>query len=62
MSGDLWVNIRTKRLARLDGHLEENVDFGFGILGRLRKGVLVSASSAPRPAPPTGRPSVLKSI
>lgn len=38
MSGDLWVNIRTKRLARLDGHLEENVDFGFGILGRLRKG------------------------
>jgi hypothetical protein len=38
MSGDLWVNIRTKRLARLDGHLDENVDFGYGILGRLYKG------------------------
>jgi hypothetical protein len=25
-------------MARLDGHLEENVDFGFGILGRLYKG------------------------
>jgi hypothetical protein len=38
MNGELWVNSRSKRLARLDGHLEENVDFGFGILGRLRKG------------------------
>ena len=37
MSGDLWVDARSKRLARLDGHLEENVDFGFGILGRLYK-------------------------
>jgi hypothetical protein len=38
MSGELWVDARSKRLARLDGHLEENVDFGFGILGRLYKG------------------------
>jgi len=38
MSGELWVSIRYKRLARLDGHLEENVDFGYGILGRLYKG------------------------
>ncbi|MGD0096877.1 MAG: hypothetical protein ABSB60_10300 [Terracidiphilus sp.] len=38
MSGDLWVNKRYKRLARLDGHLEENVDFGYGILGRLYQG------------------------
>jgi hypothetical protein len=38
MSGDLWIDARSKRLARLDGHLEENVDFGFGILGRLYKG------------------------
>jgi hypothetical protein len=38
MSGELWVSQRYKRLARLDGHLDENVDFGFGILGRLRKG------------------------
>lgn len=38
MSGDLWIDARYKHLARLDGHLEENVDFGYGILGRLYKG------------------------
>jgi len=38
MTGDLWIDARYKRLARLDGHLEENVDFGYGILGRLYKG------------------------
>jgi hypothetical protein len=38
MSGDLWVDARMKRLARLDGAVGENVDFGFGILGRLYKG------------------------
>jgi hypothetical protein len=38
MSGELWVDARSKRLARLDGHLEENLDFGYGILGRIYKG------------------------
>jgi len=38
MSGTLWVNTRYKRLARLDGRVDENVDFGYGILGRLYKG------------------------
>jgi hypothetical protein len=38
MSGDLWIDARMKRLARLEGHLAENVDFGFGLLGRLDKG------------------------
>ena len=38
MSGDLWVDARMKRLARLDGRLEENLDFGYGILGRIYKG------------------------
>jgi len=38
MSGELWVSEGTKRLARLDGHLDENVDFGYGILGRLYEG------------------------
>jgi hypothetical protein len=37
MSGTLWVNARYKRLARLDGHVVDNVDFGYGILGRLYK-------------------------
>lgn len=38
MNGELWVSQRYKRLVRLDGQLMENVDFGFGILGRLYKG------------------------
>jgi hypothetical protein len=38
MTGELWIDPRNKRLARLDGKLEENVDFGYGILGRLYKG------------------------
>ncbi|HWT64639.1 MAG TPA: hypothetical protein VN151_00890 [Terracidiphilus sp.] len=38
MRGELWVDARLKRLARLSGTLEENVDFGYGILGRLYKG------------------------
>jgi hypothetical protein len=38
MSGTLWVDARYKRLARLDGHVQDNLDFGYGILGRLYKG------------------------
>lgn len=38
MSGEMWVSATYKRLVRLDGHLVENVDFGYGILGRLYKG------------------------
>ncbi len=38
MTGDLWIDARMKRLSRLEGRLDENVDFGFGLLGRLDKG------------------------
>ena len=38
MSGELWIDSRAKHLVRLDGQLQQNVDFGFGILGRLYKG------------------------
>jgi len=37
MAGDLWISAQGKRLVRLDGKLQENVDFGYGILGRLYK-------------------------
>jgi hypothetical protein len=37
MAGDLWISVQNKRLVRLDGRLQENVDFGYGILGRLYK-------------------------
>jgi hypothetical protein len=38
MSGTLWVDARMKRMVRLDAHVQENLDFGFGFLGRLNKG------------------------
>jgi len=38
MGGTLWVDARMKRLARLDAHVQDNLDFGYGILGRLYKG------------------------
>src|SRR5208337_1617532 len=38
MSGTLWVDARYKHLSRLEGHVQENLDFGYGILGRLYKG------------------------
>lgn len=38
MAGDLWISVDNKRLVRLDGTLQDNVDFGYGILGRLYKG------------------------
>ncbi len=38
MQGKVYVNARWKRLARLDGRLMDNIDFGYGLLGRLNKG------------------------
>ena len=37
MAGELWISVQNKRMVRLDGRLQENVDFGYGILGRLYK-------------------------
>jgi len=38
LSGDLWIDERMKRMQRLEGHLNDNVDFGLGLLGRVNKG------------------------
>ena len=38
LSGELWIDLRTKRMRLLEGRLDENVDFGFGLLGRVDKG------------------------
>ena len=38
MAGQVWIDKRMKRLVRIDGTLQENVDFGFGLLGRLMHG------------------------
>ena len=38
MGGEIWVDARMKRLVRLDAHVQDNLDFGYGFLGRLYKG------------------------
>jgi len=38
MTGEIWIDIAQERVARLEGHLQEDVDFAWGILGRLNKG------------------------
>ena len=38
MAGELWVDVAQKRMVRFDAHLTEDVDFGWGIFGRLFKG------------------------
>jgi hypothetical protein len=37
MNGEIWIDESEERVARLEGHLEHDVDFGWGILGRLYK-------------------------
>jgi hypothetical protein len=38
MAGEIWIDPTWERVARLEGHLLQDVDFGWGILGRLYKG------------------------
>ncbi len=38
MKGDLFIDANAKRIAKLDGTLVEQVEFGWGILGHLDKG------------------------
>lgn len=38
MEGELLIDSKTKRLARIDGRLFQEVTFGWGILGHLNKG------------------------
>jgi hypothetical protein len=38
MSGEIWIDTTQGRVTRLEGHLQQDVDFGWGILGRLDKG------------------------
>jgi hypothetical protein len=38
MTGELWIDRAQERVIRLEGHLQHDVDFGWGILGRLNKG------------------------
>jgi hypothetical protein len=38
MAGELWVDQGEERIVKLDAHLIDDVNFGWGILGRLYKG------------------------
>jgi hypothetical protein len=38
LTGELWIDSSHERIVRLEGHLQQDVDFGWGILGRLNKG------------------------
>ena len=38
MQGELWIDASDGRVARLEGHLQHDVNFGWGMLGRLDKG------------------------
>jgi hypothetical protein len=46
MAGEVWIDQAQERLTRLDAHLISNVDFGWGIIGKLDKGGTIQISQA----------------
>jgi hypothetical protein len=38
LTGDIWIQPQLKRLLKIDAHIISEIDFGFGILGRIEKG------------------------
>jgi hypothetical protein len=38
MIGEIWIDSAGERVARLEGHLQQDTDYGWGILGKLDKG------------------------
>jgi len=38
MAGEVWIDPTEERMVKLDAYLIEEVDFGWGMIGRLRKG------------------------
>jgi hypothetical protein len=38
LAGEIWIDEAQERLTRLEAHVIANVDFGWGILGKLEKG------------------------
>jgi hypothetical protein len=46
VAGEVWIDAMQERLTRLDGHFIADVDFGFGILGKLNKGGTVLLEQA----------------
>jgi hypothetical protein len=46
IQGELWIDQNQERMVRLDAQLFEDVDFGWGILGRLYKGGSIRIENA----------------
>lgn len=46
MVGELWVDQSQERLAKIDAHLIADVNFGWGVLGRLYKGGSILVQNA----------------
>lgn len=46
MVGELWIDKGQERLVKIDAHLIADVDFGWGILGRLYKGGSIMVEQA----------------
>jgi hypothetical protein len=49
MTGEIWIDPGWERVARLEGHLQQDTNYGWGILGKLDKGgwlVLDQAAAA----------------
>jgi hypothetical protein len=46
MAGEVWIDQAQERLTRLDAHLISNVDFGWGILGKLDEGGTIQIEQA----------------
>ena len=38
MTGEIWIDAAQERVARLEGHLQQDTDYGWGVLGKLNKG------------------------
>ena len=38
MTGEVWIDASQDRVTRLEGHLQQDTDYGWGILGKLDKG------------------------
>lgn len=38
LTGQLWIDASAERVARLEGHLQQDTNYGWGVLGKLDKG------------------------
>jgi len=38
MTGEVWIDATAERVTRLEGHLQQDTDYGWGLLGKLNKG------------------------